>query len=258
VFRPADAYDGVGSQTIYMPQFMAANPGDAVMPSKVVVGVRRGGTAAAPAIATTVELSLVKMTWDGTNYGPGDVVASVRKDLAASSTTQTDMVTWEFPSSPVTAVALNTDNAANPGLGGYWLAARFIGDSTVQAGANYLCISYAPLAGASWNGFGQIDATTGTFGATFWFGVYANNTTASPQPRPARMYGDTWGTVGTPPPVCPADLNHDGVVNGADLGLLLGSWGPCVNPPCIGDINHDGNTDGADLGLLLGAWGPCH
>ena len=26
---------------------------------------------------------------------------------------------------------------------------------------------------------------------------------------------------------CPADLNGDGLVNGADLGLLLGGWGPC-------------------------------
>ncbi len=47
----------------------------------------------------------------------------------------------------------------------------------------------------------------------------------------------------------PADLNGDGVVNGADLGLLLAAWG---TPD--GDINGDGTTDGADLGLLLGSW----
>jgi len=49
----------------------------------------------------------------------------------------------------------------------------------------------------------------------------------------------------------PADLNGDGVVDGADLGLLLGQWesaGPA-------DLNDDGVVDGADLGLLLGAWG---
>jgi hypothetical protein len=54
---------------------------------------------------------------------------------------------------------------------------------------------------------------------------------------------------------CPADQNNDGVVNGADLGLLLGAWGPCPN--CRADINIDGVVNGADLGLLLGAWGPC-
>ena len=26
---------------------------------------------------------------------------------------------------------------------------------------------------------------------------------------------------------CLSDLNGDGIVNGADLGLLLGAWGPC-------------------------------
>lgn len=52
---------------------------------------------------------------------------------------------------------------------------------------------------------------------------------------------------------CPADLNNDGEVNGADLGLVIGSWGT----PGVGDINGDGNTDGADLGIVIGTWGPC-
>jgi len=30
-----------------------------------------------------------------------------------------------------------------------------------------------------------------------------------------------------PPPSCIADLNNDGIVNGADLGILLGAWGLC-------------------------------
>ncbi|MBX3354061.1 MAG: hypothetical protein KF724_00005, partial [Phycisphaeraceae bacterium] len=56
-------------------------------------------------------------------------------------------------------------------------------------------------------------------------------------------------------PPCLADLNDDGVVNGADLGTLLGSWGAC--PGCEADLNGDGTVDGADLGTLLGAWGSC-
>ena len=51
------------------------------------------------------------------------------------------------------------------------------------------------------------------------------------------------------------DLNGDGTVDGADLGLLLGAWGPCPGSPCPADLNGDGTVDGADLGLLLGAWG---
>jgi hypothetical protein len=52
-------------------------------------------------------------------------------------------------------------------------------------------------------------------------------------------------------PANPYDLNGDGVVNGADLGLLLGSWGQ----PGPTDFDGDGTTGGSDLGLLLGAWG---
>ena len=50
------------------------------------------------------------------------------------------------------------------------------------------------------------------------------------------------------------DLNADGVVDGTDLGLLLGSWGPCAAQPCTADLSSDGLVDGTDLGLLLGAW----
>ena len=46
------------------------------------------------------------------------------------------------------------------------------------------------------------------------------------------------------------DLNRDGLVDGAALGLLLVSWGG----PGIGDLNGDGMTDGGDLGILLAAW----
>jgi hypothetical protein len=62
-----------------------------------------------------------------------------------------------------------------------------------------------------------------------------------------------------PPASCLGDLNDDGAVNGADLGLLLGAWGACPGgtPGCLGDLNVDGVVNGADLGLLLGAWGPC-
>jgi hypothetical protein len=52
------------------------------------------------------------------------------------------------------------------------------------------------------------------------------------------------------------DLNDDGEVNGADLSILLASWGPC--PPkaaCPADLNGDGVVNGADLGILLANWG---
>jgi len=56
-------------------------------------------------------------------------------------------------------------------------------------------------------------------------------------------------------PSCVGDLNGDGVVDGADLGILLNAWGPC--PGCPADLDGNGVVDGADLGILLNAWGPC-
>ena len=50
----------------------------------------------------------------------------------------------------------------------------------------------------------------------------------------------------------PGDINGDGIVNGTDLGLFLGSWGPC--PGCPADFNGDGVVDGTDFGILLGSW----
>ncbi len=49
------------------------------------------------------------------------------------------------------------------------------------------------------------------------------------------------------------DLNLDGIVNGADLSVLLAFWGVPQAP--VGDINGDGIVAGADLAFLLGHWG---
>ncbi len=47
------------------------------------------------------------------------------------------------------------------------------------------------------------------------------------------------------------DMNSDGVVNAADLSILLGAWGT----PGPGDLTGDGLVNAADLSVLLGAWG---
>ena len=58
------------------------------------------------------------------------------------------------------------------------------------------------------------------------------------------------------PRPCPADFNGDGRVDGADLPIVLGSWGRCPGE-CPADVDGDGVVDAADLGLVIGAWGPC-
>ena len=60
--------------------------------------------------------------------------------------------------------------------------------------------------------------------------------------------------LGDPGNACPADIDGDGQVGGADLGTLLSTWG--TNG--AGDINGDGVVNGADLGTLLSSWGPCN
>lgn len=54
-------------------------------------------------------------------------------------------------------------------------------------------------------------------------------------------------------PACPGDLDANGVVDGADLGVLLGQWGGTGS----GDLDGNGAVDGADLGVMLGGWGAC-
>jgi len=50
----------------------------------------------------------------------------------------------------------------------------------------------------------------------------------------------------------PGDLNGDGAIDGADLAILLSSWGACG--ACVADLNGDGMVDGADLAELLASW----
>jgi hypothetical protein len=66
--------------------------------------------------------------------------------------------------------------------------------------------------------------------------------------------GAVRGQLTPPPPPCDGDMNGDNLVDGADLGALLGFWG---TNNADADINNDGLVDGADLGALLGNWGPC-
>jgi glucose/arabinose dehydrogenase len=64
------------------------------------------------------------------------------------------------------------------------------------------------------------------------------------------------GDAPCPPDGIVGDLNGDGVVNGADLGILLGSWGPCPGKgPCVADLDGDGQVAGSDLAIMLGNWG---
>ncbi|MHC4832966.1 MAG: hypothetical protein ACYTFH_03530 [Planctomycetota bacterium] len=59
------------------------------------------------------------------------------------------------------------------------------------------------------------------------------------------------------PPPCPADLDGDGSVGGADLAILLADWGDGSGSGTSSDLDGDGTVGGADLAVLLAAWGSC-
>lgn len=55
----------------------------------------------------------------------------------------------------------------------------------------------------------------------------------------------------------PGDLDGDGDVDGADLGIMLGGWGPCGScSSCPGDLDGNCEVGGSDLGALLSGWSP--
>lgn len=53
---------------------------------------------------------------------------------------------------------------------------------------------------------------------------------------------------------CPGDLDGNGMVDGADFGLLLAAFNSTSSDA---DLDQDGTVTGADLGVLLSAWGAC-
>ena len=96
-----------------------------------------------------------------------------------------------------------------------------------------------------------VSVPPGTCGDIKQFYVACNTTSGAvvTDPSNAPSSFKTASIVCTDP--LPADLNADGSVNGADLGILLSNWGN----PGIGDLNHDNIVDGSDLGILLASWG---
>jgi hypothetical protein len=55
---------------------------------------------------------------------------------------------------------------------------------------------------------------------------------------------------------CRGDIDGDQIVDGLDLGRLLGEWGQSGREITT-DLDENGVVDSGDLGLMLGQWGSC-
>lgn len=69
----------------------------------------------------------------------------------------------------------------------------------------------------------------------------------------ASQYTGLW-MFRVPEAPCAADLDGSGLVDGADLTILLGAWSSAKSPA---DLNGDSTVDAADMAVLLNSWGSC-
>jgi hypothetical protein len=89
----------------------------------------------------------------------------------------------------------------------------------------------------------------------FWFDSNAGPTSAGVGMDLFKTSGAVFANAKVPANPCRrGDLDCNGVVNGADLGLMLAGWGTC-GTPCPGDLDGNGVINGADIGFLLASWG---
>jgi hypothetical protein len=139
------------------------------------------------------------------------------------------------------------NNYSNNLIGGVsWYA---LGDATAAAMLDD-CVVTGNSALVTQGGIGISAASTGVPTISLRTTNVCNNT---PRPNINGAWLDLGGNAICD---CVGDLTLDGLVNGADLGILLAGWGACTGS-CASDLNRDGVVNGADLGVLLAAWGVC-
>lgn len=139
------------------------------------------------------------------------------------------------------------NNYSNNLIGGVsWYA---LGDATAAAMLD-ACVVTGNSALVTQGGIGISAASTGVPTFSLRASNVCNNT---PRPNISGAWLDLGGNTICD---CVGDLTLDGLVNGADLGILLAGWGACTGS-CASDLNRDGVVNGADLGVLLAAWGAC-
>jgi hypothetical protein len=89
----------------------------------------------------------------------------------------------------------------------------------------------------------------------FWFDASVPAATGNGSIGHFKVAGSTAVSMKVPSNPCRmGDLDCNGIVDGADLGGVLSSWGNCP-APCAADLDGNGVVNGADLGIQLSQWG---
>lgn len=172
---------------------------------------------------------------------------------------------WELSQSPLTAPELSVDFGAEFGVSvaisgdTALIGARFA--STLDGPSMTGAVVSAVRTSAGWSlgepVFSQSPQTEGEFG--WQVALDGNYGVISALYEDVAVDGDGRSyVIGLADSVCGGligDLNGDGFVNGADLTILLASWGACLDPlNCPADLDGNFVVDGADLTILLANW----
>ncbi len=182
--------------------------------------------------------AFVTFTAAATNSGPTSWELFNGVDVDLSATSLNDVCTVSNPTGVVGTV---TDPVTADSL-------TFFG-----AGANRFEVSSGSvLRPKLTGGVGNNLANTTTYTGDGAFGFQW--TIANLAPGASVQLYSSFG-LNAPPIPCPPDINHDAVVNTADLAILLGNFGQTVPAFTSGDLNGDGVVNTADLLIMLGAFG---
>jgi len=140
-------------------------------------------------------------------------------------------------SSPVVIDGTFIGNSAGSNGG----ALRNIQNSAGQfTGCTFVDNSAGGTGGAAFND----NAPNTSIGNSSFCGSSPDDITGAYQDAGGNTFAESCSILG--------DLNGDGIVDGADLGILLASWGDCAG--CPEDLDGNGVVDGSDLGVLLSNW----
>ncbi|MFM7052002.1 MAG: dockerin type I domain-containing protein [Planctomycetota bacterium] len=188
----------------------------------------------------------------------GTVAQTVKSNLAGTTTATVSKSVW-YSFTPATTGAYSISLCG--ATGDTMLA---IGEVCPAVGTRFEAIAFNDdaclVAGSTTSNLAStIDATNGgATGAFAGFPLAQDLVAGVTYYILAGSYLSTAVLSGTlkidgPPQGDPADLDGNGIVNAADLSILLAAWGPCSG--CAADLNGSGSVDAADLATLLAAWG---